>query len=268
MLGNGNLTWKSIPTKINSLTGINAIAAGQFYSLALKNDGTVWAWGSNSDGQLGDGSTNEPASPIQVIGLTGIIAISTLANARHSLALKNDGSIWAWGSNNSGQLGDSTIIERDIPIKLSRLTGIIAITAGNEHSLAVKNDGTIWAWGNNGSGQLGIGTKVFNNSPVKVNGPCAIVKSGIPVTTLKNNIPVRIYPNPFISKATLEINGDAALQNLEIKIYDILGAEVLGLKITASSTTIPRGDLPSGIYFLRLIQDAKVIATEKLVIED
>jgi alpha-tubulin suppressor-like RCC1 family protein len=93
--------------------------------MALKNDGTVWAWGSGYS-----------ATPVQIIGLTGITAIS--AGEHHSMALKNDGTVWAWGDNWGGELGDGTRNHKNTPVQAVGLSGIIAISAGHMHSLALK----------------------------------------------------------------------------------------------------------------------------------
>jgi alpha-tubulin suppressor-like RCC1 family protein len=87
--------------QVVGLTGIVGISAGYSHSLAVKSDGTVWSWGYNSYGQLGNGTTTQRASPVRVQGLTGIVAVS--AGGQHSLALASDGTIWAWGWNYYGQ---------------------------------------------------------------------------------------------------------------------------------------------------------------------
>lgn len=165
-----------VPMQVPGLENIVAISGGNHHYMALKNGGTVWTWGDNDAGQLGDGTTNGSSSPIQVIGLTGITAIA--AGESHSLALKNDGTLWAWGVNYAGQLGDETtndsssLIQVHDPNDVSGyLTGVTAIAAGSSHSLALKDDGTFWAWGGNYYGQLGDGTTTDKNSPVQVNIP-------------------------------------------------------------------------------------------------
>ncbi|MDR0791389.1 MAG: hypothetical protein LBE47_02495 [Methanomassiliicoccaceae archaeon] len=144
------------------------VAAGSFHSLALKYDGTVWAWGDNSSAQLGDGTHTDRSTPVRVSGLTNVIAIT--AGASHSLALKSDGTVWAWGSNGNGRLGDGTTTERRTPVQVSGLTDVTAIAAGNIHSLALKSDGTVWAWGSNTLGRLGDGTTTERRTPVQVSG--------------------------------------------------------------------------------------------------
>lgn len=141
------------------------IAGGLSYSLALAKDGTVWAWGRNSYGQLGDGTTTTSSLPVQVKGsagtgtLSGITAIA--ANYMQSFALAEDGTVWAWGRNNYGQLGDGTITNSSLPVQVKNsagtgvLSGITAIIAGGHHTLALAEDGTVWAWGRNQLGQLG-----------------------------------------------------------------------------------------------------------------
>ncbi|RKG50096.1 kelch-like protein [Corallococcus sp. AB011P] len=143
------------------------LAAGSGHTLALKQDGTVWAWGSNGQGQLGDGTGADRLTPVQVQGLTGVAAFA--AGSLHSLAVKQDGTVWAWGTNN-GQLGDGTTTQRLTPVQVQGLTGVAALAAGIHHTLALKQDGTVWAWGYNGQGQLGDGTITQRLTPVQVQG--------------------------------------------------------------------------------------------------
>ncbi|NEW09151.1 S8 family serine peptidase [Paenibacillus sp. SYP-B3998] len=129
------------------------VKAGDNHSLMLKDDGTVWAWGNNMYGQIGDGTTVTKSTPVQVANLSNVRAISTLGYGNHSLALKYDGTVWAWGANYSGQLGDGTTTNRLTAVQVPNLTNVVAISAGVGHSLALKSDGTLWAWGiGNGSG--------------------------------------------------------------------------------------------------------------------
>ncbi|MFH1321674.1 MAG: T9SS type A sorting domain-containing protein [Bacteroidota bacterium] len=174
-LGDGTTINRHTPVQIvgpggtGFLTDIIAISAGWMYSMALKSDGTVWAWGSNSYGELGDGTNTPRYTPVQVIGLTDIIAINSKGFGNyHSMALKSDGTVWTWGLNNFGQLGDGTTINKKLPIQVGGgLTDVIAISAGFYHSLAVKSDGSLWGWGRNMNGQLGDGTSNNRLFPVQ-----------------------------------------------------------------------------------------------------
>jgi uncharacterized protein (TIGR03437 family) len=153
-----------VPVQVSGLTSVVAIAAGATHSLALKSDGTVWAWGDNSEGELGNGSNANSNAPVQVSGLTGVVAIAGGAN--HSLSLKSDGTVWAWGN----ELGNGSNANSYVPVQVSGLTGVVAIAGGEFHSLSVKMDGTVWAWGSNFYGQLGNGSNAHSNVPVQVSG--------------------------------------------------------------------------------------------------
>jgi alpha-tubulin suppressor-like RCC1 family protein len=133
------------PEQVKELSNIQAIVAGDRYCLALKNDGTLWAWGNNWHGQLGDGTKNSTSAPAQVTGLSDIVAMA--AGMGHTLALKKDGTVWAWGYNDDGELGDGKRKDRFTPFQIPSLSGVKAVAAGSHHSVALKNDGTVWVWG-------------------------------------------------------------------------------------------------------------------------
>ncbi|MGD9732942.1 MAG: DUF1566 domain-containing protein [Desulfamplus sp.] len=166
-LGNG--TWNNsslTPVQVTGLTNVSAIATGNYHTIALKTDGTVWAWGANEDGQLGNSTWYYTIlTPVQVSGLTNVSVIA--AGSYYTVAIKTDGTVWAWGSNEYGQLGNGGIIESNTPIQVTGLTNISAIAAGSYHTVALKTDGTIWAWGDNEYGQLGNGTTTDSRTPVK-----------------------------------------------------------------------------------------------------
>ncbi len=182
--------YRNAPEWISSLSAITAISAGNYFSVARKNDGTVWTWGYNSFGQLGDNSTTQSLVPKQVSGLSGIIAIA--AGGSHTVALKDDGTVWAWGANSTGQLGDGTVADKWQPVQVEGLTGVIAISALNYHTMALKSDGTVWGWGSNSFGELGNGTTSTgpNSLPVQatgVNGAIAIAAGDEHSVVLKND---------------------------------------------------------------------------------
>lgn len=151
-LGNGTLMDSGTPMKVEGLIDIKMAAAGVGHTVALKEDGTVWTWGYNEYGQLGDGSTVDHRTPIKVSGLTDVKAIA--AGTYHTVALKEDGTVWAWGENYCGQLGNAEFEPHNTPIKVSNLSDVNSIAAGAGHTVALKVDGTVWTWGDNSDGQL------------------------------------------------------------------------------------------------------------------
>ncbi|MBI4947713.1 MAG: T9SS type A sorting domain-containing protein [Bacteroidetes bacterium] len=178
-LGDNTYLGRAVPVQVvtgasgcaTNLCNITSVSAGNYFSLALKSNGTVWAWGRNDYGQLGDGTAIDKKTPVQVIGLTGITTVS--AGYNHSVALKSDGTVWAWGYNGDGELGDGTTTTtgcwcKSTPVQVSGLTGITAVSAGTYFSVALKNDGTVWTWGYNVSGTLGDGTNTTRTTPVQV----------------------------------------------------------------------------------------------------
>ena len=221
---------------VQNLSGVTAVAAGEYHSLALKNDGTVWAWGWNANGQLGNGTTTDSSSPVrvetssavlsgikaiaggeshslalkndgtvwawglhygwptQVLNLSGVACIAS--GSYHSLALKSDGTVWAWGSNNWGELGDGTTSDFPtmVPVPVQNLNGVTAVAAGFGHSLALKNDGTVWAWGLNSRGELGDGSTTDSHTPVKVKD-----LGGVTAITAKwfQSLALRTIKSPF-----------------------------------------------------------------------
>ncbi|AEI63997.1 regulator of chromosome condensation [Corallococcus macrosporus] len=172
-LGTGSVstTPQSQPAQVIGLPAIKAIAAGIAHSLALDTNGDVWAWGQNAAGQAGIGSTGGTVlQPQKVPALSGIQAIA--ANGSYSLALGEDGSLWAWGQNSSGQVGTgSTSVSVHTPAQVQGLPGIRAIAAGLNHVLALDTEGRVWGWGANTSGQTGRGsTSTTVLSPTQVAG--------------------------------------------------------------------------------------------------
>jgi alpha-tubulin suppressor-like RCC1 family protein len=212
-LGDGNfysfpIFGVATPVQVHGLTSVTAIAGGESHSLALKSDGTVWAWGSGGGGRLGDGNfytTGNPgvATPVHVINLTSVTAIA--AGGEHSLALKSDGTVWAWGGGHNGQLGDGNFYTNladgyggvATPVQVSGLTSVTAIAGGGEHSLALKSDGTVWAWGWGRVGQLGDGNfyttgKEGVATPIQVSGLSSVVAiAASRVTGLGNSLALK-----------------------------------------------------------------------------
>jgi alpha-tubulin suppressor-like RCC1 family protein len=145
-LGDGTNIDRVNPVQVMVLTNAIAVSGGLNHSIGLRQDGTVWSWGNGDSGQLGQGSQTPWAYvPGQCKGLSGITSIA--AGRMHNLALRQDGTVWAWGWNHYGQLGDGTTIDRSEPVQVQGLSDIVAISAGWWLGVALKRDGTLWEWG-------------------------------------------------------------------------------------------------------------------------
>ncbi len=187
-VGDGTRTKRRLPVTVTGpggtglLRDIVAISGGYEFAVALRADGTVWAWGDNADGQLGDGTTTDSTVPVQVKGpggvghLTRVVAIAGAVDGYHVVALRADGTVWAWGDNTEGQLGAGDMASSSVPVQVKGaagtgyLTGVVEVAAGESFSMGRRADGSVWTWGHNGNGQLGDGTRIGSLVPVRVNG--------------------------------------------------------------------------------------------------
>jgi alpha-tubulin suppressor-like RCC1 family protein len=176
------------PVQVTALTNVVDMAAGDYNTCASKSDGTLWCWGRNDYGQVGDGITTGESchyvmcksTPSQLTSM-GLNVLSFSIGMVHACAVKNDGTLWCWGWNGYGQVGDGTINNAPIPVQITPLgSNVLEVSAGDFSTCARKSDGTLWCWGRNDNGQLGDGTidgQVCNSfpckpSPVQVNLTC------------------------------------------------------------------------------------------------
>ena len=195
-IGNGTITipgCQCIPTPTQTtISNVVQIDAGSQHTLALKSDGTVWAWGFNSQGQLGDNSETTRYTPVQIgVGISGfnnIIAIS--AGDFHSMALKADGTVWVWGRNGEGEVGNGTTGGNQlVPVQNTTLANVTQISAGAYHNIALLKDGTVRVWGINASGQVGNGISGgYQLTPVQTAGIGNVVE----IETASNTNYVRL----------------------------------------------------------------------------
>ena len=170
-----------MPTQVGSDRGWVSVAAGNGRSFAIKADGTLWAWGSNMNYALGLGDTVDRSVPTLVNGDTDWVAVDSQGGNGSTFALKDDGTLWAWGYNGYGELGLGDTDTRQTPAQVPGHTGWVAFATGTDHIVALKADGTVWTWGKNGDGQLGLGyTSLSVGTPTEVTGAqdCVSVGAG------------------------------------------------------------------------------------------
>ena len=163
-LGDGTMTDCSEPTQI--MEDVKSVAVGKDHCAALKTDGTLWTWGCNSAGQLGNGNQNADLAaaelkPVQIMEDVKAVCIGNACSA----AIKTDNSLWMWGSNTCGRLGQSG---KDISIPVEVMKDVESVSFGALHSAAIKTDGSLWTWGDNSRGQLGNGTMTDSSVPVRI----------------------------------------------------------------------------------------------------
>jgi alpha-tubulin suppressor-like RCC1 family protein len=261
-----------------TMTGIVHIAAGGNVSLALTGDGRVWAWGDNTYGQLGTITTtnlalkNNPV-PLPVIDsggapLTDVVAIAT--GGDHSLALKADGSVWAWGLDTSVQLGQSTsacplptgtVSCSMTPVQVPGISGPTALAAGNAFNLALLADGTVQSWGDNTKGQLGIGSNVQSTTVVTVTGLSGVsgiaagnthalaIAEGLGVSVVPGNLtfaPQIVNTTSVPQPITITNTGNKAVSISQVTLtqpqfYIGLGTPPFGGNQSLCQTTLPPG---------------------------
>ena len=167
-LGDNTSVAKSNPVQTIA-TGINwkQIASGTYHTEAVKVDGTLWCWGYNNQGRLGDNTTTDRSSPIQTITF-GTNWKQVSCGYHNTAGIKTDGTLWNWGYNYNGQLGDNTIVRKSSPVQTVAFgTNWKQVSSGYYNRAAIKTDGTLWCWGKNSYGQLGDNTTTGRSSPVQ-----------------------------------------------------------------------------------------------------
>jgi alpha-tubulin suppressor-like RCC1 family protein len=167
-LGDGTSSGKSSPIQtIAAGTNWKSVATGPAFVGAIKTDGTLWTWGDNLYGNLGDNTIANKSSPVQTVaGGTNWKSVSV--SMVHTVAIKTDGTLWTWGYNNIGQLGDNTIVMKSSPIQtVAGGTNWKLVASAFYITAAIKTDGTLWNWGDNRYGQLGNNTTTSKSSPIQ-----------------------------------------------------------------------------------------------------
>jgi alpha-tubulin suppressor-like RCC1 family protein len=212
-LGLLDIAFRSIPTQIGPDTNWSKVSAGTSFTIAIKTDGTLWSWGSNTNGTLGlrtaaIASSNR-SSPVQIGTRSDWTQISS--GTSHTIAIRSDGTLWAWGNGSFRQLGITTTFtgNRSSPTQVGVRSDWTQIAAGYSHSMAISSNGTLWSWGGNADGQLGIGVATGRSSPVQVG-------TRSDWTQVDAN---RIVSSGLRSDGTLWSWGDNSYGNLGLGVY-------------------------------------------------
>ena len=165
-LGTGSTTGNTAPARVGTAVWAS-VSAGGGHSAAIRSDATLWAWGDNALGQLGLNTATNATAPQQVL-LAGAAnnwsAVS--AGLGHTVAIRTDGTLWAWGSNSNGQVGNDTLADQRAPVQIGIATGWTSVSAGTQHTVGMMLDNTLWTWGLNTDGQLGNGQNTDQKVPV------------------------------------------------------------------------------------------------------
>ena len=280
-IGDGSCLTRFYPTQVKDasgvpFTGVKQVVAASYYSVAVKTDGTVWSWGTNRVGTLGDGSTTGRLNPVQVTDpttggfFTGATAVA--ANIDHAMALKSDGTVYAWGNNADGEIGDgSTSSGTSVPKRVEvtagvPLSGIIAIAAGERHSVALKSDGTVYAWGYNTNGALGDGTTTNRLRATVMHDTAGNPVTNVAAIAAGQNFTILLLKDGTLLATgqndigQLGDNSTAASQINPVPVRDAAGA-VFGSVVAISSyhqhTVVYRNDGPNGSVWAWGLNDSR-----------
>ncbi len=220
---------------VAGISNMVSVAAGYLHTLALRSDGTVWAWGDDESGQLGDNGLATASScqctnsPVQSQGLTNVVVVAIAAGFEHSAALDQDGNVWTWGANDSGQLGNGGTNPTNVPVMLTTISNVIAIAAGSLHTIALASNKTVWTWGDNSGTQLGrdIGTLTYDPLPGRV-------------TTLSNVVAIaggQLFSVAVVSNGQVYAWGDNSLGQLGTNRSDVASTN-LPMLVTGMSNAV------------------------------
>jgi alpha-tubulin suppressor-like RCC1 family protein len=219
------------PTIVDSIPGcVVAVAAGEAFSLALLADSTIWGWGFDNLGQLGNGTgVSTSHIPVQVSGITTAIAIG--AGFEHATALLADGTVWAWGTGSNGELGNGLATSSFAPVQVltataTPLTNVVRIVAGGNHNVVLKSDNTVWTWGLNFSGQLGKGSYAQGNF--------AASATGLSTGTIIDIAAGDGFSMVLKSASTTRVTGQNALKQLGLSSPSITNTFIAGPTISGA----------------------------------
>lgn len=246
-LGLGITAWSNnTPMQIGTETDWEFVEAGKERSFAIKSNGTLWAWGRNSEATLGDGTTTHRNAPVQIGSDTNWRAIAS--GFKTTLGIRTDGSLWAWGIfEYPNTMSPSPIMQN--------INDWQFISADDNHVLALRSDGSLWGWGDNSTGQLGNGTNISVNTPTNTN----CITLGVNELTTNSSF-YSVYPNPATDEINIDIRINQQIQ--KVVIVNALGAQVLEQREMTPKINIQ--NLTPGIYLINLYS-AQAVYSSKFI---
>ena len=267
LLADNTVMARSVPTQLNSDTDWASIHVGAAHILALKTNGTLWSWGGGEYGQTGDGlSPSLYRSYPRQVGTDTWSKV--FAGWKISFGIKPDGTLWAWGLNDVGQLGIGNTTNQFTPVQVGTDTDWVDVVSGgsgnDQFTIATKSDGTVWVWGDNQGGQYGNGT-VGNPVyvPTLMTGLCATLRTD---EFQQENV-FTMYPNP--AKDVVNLAYNLTDTNAIVSIYDVTGRLVHEVALDSVSGTreLNVSSYPAGVYMVLVKRGAEVVSSSKLVVE-
>jgi alpha-tubulin suppressor-like RCC1 family protein len=266
LLGDSSVTFLPVPTQRFPDTDWDKLELGDEHALAIKINGTLWCWGTAINGETGQdpaGGTITLSQPHQIPGTW----IKATGGFRFSMGIKSDGTLWGWGNNEAGQLGrGTTSLINFTPVQVGTATNWVDVSCGYQHTLALRSDGSLWAWGDNTYGQLGNGGAVPSTLT-----PLAIPVAGCTLGTEEfaaNANAVSISPNPVQSELSLQYKGNEVITT--IVVYDLQGREVYSTPAignNAFAATFSIANLSNGGYIVSLLNENKTVVSKQFVKE-
>ena len=230
-LGSFSTVNRSSPGRIGTTSDKwKQVALGYGHTVAIKSDGSLWAWGLNDNSQVGDGSQTNRLTPVRIDKNNDWIQVSTHHN--HTAAIRLNGTLWVWGANSDGQLGDNTRQNSTVPKQVGTDTDWMVVSVGNNMTIALKTDGSLWTWGGNTNGELGTGNKVQRLSPARTGTDNTW--SGI---SCGNSHTLALKSNGTLYAWGLNTDGQLGNGTTTTSVYQLaIGSEIKWRSVSAGNT--------------------------------
>jgi len=245
------ITYITTPTQIGTDTDWKMAVVGFGFSLALKQNNTLWGWGGNGDGQLGNGTTTNNFTPTQIGTATDWEEINV--DSRTSSGIKTDGTLWAWGQNTYGQLGNNSTTNATSPVQITTNTNWVVVDTGPSFTVALNEDGSLYSWGWNYYGQIGNGTTIDQPTPLLIN------ECTLSIEDNQLNGALILYPNPTKGLLTVELKNKSTYE-----LYNLNGVLLKKGSLESGTNQLSLDALTSGYYLIKVSDEEGNSSFEKI----